>query len=220
LYKEIAWQQTPQLVANFQKSVLLARFVVMNLGIAITIFKNSHELNREETAPQLNFENAPALTYEKEASIRLEEAALWFRTIGERAHLSIVNYELQLAAEANAQSYHGIAERIQNTVQLFMDYFGGDLAYYLALQGATPYAICDTLAERLPEYALYREWAPEGTRPMSGTVLWEAAKHIGAPRGGCIFLVFTRFFCERFELALIYELLTGRNIPDARLENL
>jgi hypothetical protein len=110
--------------------------------------------------PQLNFKNAPALTYEQKVSIRL--AALWFRSIGERAHLSLVNYELHLAAEAKAQSYHGIAEQVQKTVQLFIDSFGGDLAYFLALQGTTPYAICNTLAERLPEYASYQgEWVLE-----------------------------------------------------------
>jgi hypothetical protein len=104
-------------------------------------------------------------------------------------------------------------ERLRKTVQLFMDYFEGNLAFYLALQGVTPYAICNTLVDRGREYGSYREWIPKGNEPFAGTLFWEATKHIGAPlgaRGNAFFLVFGRFFFERWEQALIRELLTGR----------
>jgi hypothetical protein len=204
-----------------EKSNILAHFVVHNLDVAIIIFEDRLVLNREKNAPQLSFEKTGGLTKAQEASIRLEEAVLWYRVISERAHLSLAIYELDLAAEAidhtqtkmTSPQKKAMTEWVRKTAELFMDYFEGDLAYFLALQGITPYAICNTLADRGREYASYREWSPQGSAPFVGTLLWEAAKHIGEPlgaRGNAFFLVFARFFFERWQQALIYELLTGR----------
>jgi hypothetical protein len=76
--------------------------------------------------------------------------------IAEHAHISLIHYELGLAEEAidhtgtkmTSPQIKALRERARETSQLFMDYFAGDLAFHLALQGVTPYAICSTLVEQ------------------------------------------------------------------------
>ena len=65
---------------------------------------------------------------------------------------------------------------------------------------------------RSQEYAQYREWTADMDR-MAGTLLWKAAKHVGAPLGLERHFMFTMTsgtqFLARVGRALVYELLTG-----------
>ena len=130
------------------------------------------------------------LSEEQETSVRLEEAALWYRVVDELA-----------------QRYLG-PER-----PLFMDYFIDSLVTRLALEGAPPKLII-TLRDRGEEYEKYRKWLPKDDEGLRGTLLWEAAKHIGKPFDGDqnpFFLTkHTVKFVDLLKQALIYELLTGR----------
>jgi hypothetical protein len=139
------------------------------------------------------------LTDDQDMQLQLEEAACWYRVIDQLAH-----------------QYIG-ADR-----PLFMDYLGDQLVRLLALQGAAPDAICATMDARLKEYAQYKELAAKEGQGTSGTVLWEAAKHVGsvfgdsdksqarASRHPVFLLTFAVMFMQRLQQALIYELLRGR----------
>lgn len=135
-------------------------------------------------------QRAPEATDEEQLIVRLEEAACWYRVIDELAYLFIR------------------AKR-----QLFIDLFGDFLVERLALQGTPPDLICQTMADRSEEYGQYRKWVTSDVNTMAGTLLWNAAKHIGEPLGmgrNCLFVtVFGNIFLTRVKEALVYELLTG-----------
>jgi hypothetical protein len=135
-------------------------------------------------------QHAPNLTDEAQLMVRVEEAACWYRVIDELAYLFI---------------------RAQRP--LFIDLFSDFLVESLALQGTPPDLICQTMADRSKEYGQYREWATSDANTMAGTLLWNAAKHIGEPLGmdrNCLFATFLgNVFLTRVKEALVYELLTG-----------
>jgi len=64
------------------------------------------------------------------------------------------------------------------------------------------------------EYVGYKKLVPEGEESPRGTLLWEAAKHLGKPIGegsNPIFLsLFAHEFVKLLVRAMVYELLTGR----------
>ncbi len=167
-----------------EKANLLAIHVVGSLDISATIYARINQ-------------NGPDLSDEQDISVRLEEAACWYRVIDEQAHRYICK------------------ERI-----LFMDYFQDNLAHFLALGGAPPDAINRTLADRTKEYARYHIWISGENEGPADTVLWETAKHIGELFDGGnnhVFqtvgfnIMFARDFLDRLKQACVYELLTGRN---------
>jgi hypothetical protein len=170
--------------------------------------RNTEELLREKSAILVSFvvnnlnvaattysrirENAPDLGDELEMSVRVEEATLWYRVIDELA-----------------QRYLG-PNRLT-----FMAYFEDWLAHRLALQGASPELILITMLDRTTEYGKYQKWIPSDDEGSGGTLLWEAAKHIGKPLDCAtnpLFLVlFVSNFVDRLlNEAMVYELLTGK----------
>lgn len=136
-------------------------------------------------------ENVRELTDEQETAVRLEEAALWNRIIFQLAH-----------------GYLG------SDFTLFMDFFEDSLANVLALQGAPPDSIFSAMKDRTIEYARYCKWIPSDDEGTGGTLLWEAAKHIGETLDcstNPFFLIkFGVIFIERLNRALVYEFLTGK----------
>lgn len=136
--------------------------------------------------------NGPDLSDEQEICIKLEEAACWNCVVSELA--------LRYIGEDR---------------QLFTAYLQDNFANFLARQGASPDAICSIMADRIEEYFKYQKWMAEGEEGRGGTLMWEAAKHVGEPIGGSeddFFLTaFGFYFVRRVYQALIYELLTGRN---------
>jgi hypothetical protein len=122
------------------KSSILVAFVVNNLEFATAIYPQTQE-------------NAPDLKDEQKTSVRLDEAALWYRVVDELA-----------------QRYLG-AERF-----LFMDYFIDWLVNRLALEGGPPELIINTLEDRGKECKKYQKWLPSDDESLRGTLLWEAAK--------------------------------------------
>jgi hypothetical protein len=135
-------------------------------------------------------EHVRELSDEQKTSVRLEEAALWNCVI------------LQLAAR-----YLG------SECRLFMDYFEDFLANRLALQGAPLASIPNAIRDRPLEYMKYRKWFLNDDEGTGGTLLWEAAKHIGMPLDSStnpFFLMdFGKNFSDRLKNALVYELLSG-----------
>jgi hypothetical protein len=93
-------------------------------------------------------------------SVRVEEASLWYRIIDELAQSYLVNDYL---------------------IFIFIAYFQGLLAYRLALQCASPELILNKMLKRTTEYGNYQKWLPGDDEGTDGTLLWEAAKHIGEP---------------------------------------
>ena len=69
------------------------------------------------------------------------------------------------------------------------------------------------MAARSREYAEYREWVPAENAGAKGTLLWEAAKHVGEPIGlntqPVFLLQFGTQLLEKLNKALIHELLVG-----------
>jgi hypothetical protein len=170
--------------------------------------RNSEELLREKSAILVSFvinnldvaattysrirANAPDLGGEAETLVRVEEATLWYRVIDELA-----------------QRYLG-PDRL-----LFMAYFQDWLAHRLALQGASLELILITMLDRTTEYGKYQKWIPNDDEGTGGTLLWEAAKHIGEPLDCAtnpLFLVlFVSNFVDRLlNEAMVYELMTGK----------
>ena len=132
-----------------------------------------------------------------EGLVRLEEAACWYRVIDELAYRSLRHDERSL----------------------FMDHFQDNLANLLALQGTSPDVISQTMADRTVNYGEYWKSIPDTDEGTAGTLLWEAAKHVGEPfgaraSGNPIFLVMlgVRFWWTRFKQALVYELLTDGTV--------
>lgn len=99
-----------------------------------------------------------------------------------------------------------------------MDYFVDELAYCLALQGASPDAIYGTMKDRIYEYGQYKKWIPEEGKGEAGTLLWEVGKHIfelmGGSRNPFLLYSFGTCFLEHLKRAFVYELLTGRKDLD------
>lgn len=137
-------------------------------------------------------QNTSELSEERNNSVKLEEAACWCRIIDELAH--------------------GVLGQKRS---LFMDYFGDNIAEILALEGMPPDLICQTLRERMAEYGQYRRWVPEGKEGTKGTLLWEAAKHVGNPlqlgQHPLFLMTFGLRVIQHLESMMVQDLLTGRN---------
>jgi hypothetical protein len=168
-----------------EKAMIFAAYVTNNLDAGTTEIRAHLDIY----APEISEEQ----TQNQEGLVRLEEAACWYRIIDELAYRLLPDEQRSL----------------------FMDHFEDHLANLLALQGASPDVLSQTLAKRTNEYGDYRKWIPEKDEGTKGTLLWEAAKHVGEPfgyraSGNPIFLMkFGVRFLERLERALVHELLTG-----------
>jgi hypothetical protein len=149
-----------------------------NLDTAIETYRKLHE-------------KEPELTDEEEITLKIEEAACWYRVIDELAW-----------------------RYIRDKRDLFADYFLDSLADLLALQGASPDFICGTIAKRSEEYAGYKEWVSSTDQGMRDTLLWEAAKYvsraIGIDHDPIFWVTFGACLLDRVKRGLIYELLTGK----------
>jgi hypothetical protein len=123
--------------------------------------------------------------------VRVEEAALWYRALDELAFRFVRGHR-----------------------DVFMDFLQDYLALNLALMGSSPDLINKTMAARTREYAEYRRWVPAENESPAGTLLWEAAKHVGEPVGlrtqRRFLAAFGSRFSNKLDDALIYELLVGR----------
>jgi hypothetical protein len=131
------------------------------------------------------------LTRDIEVIVKIEEAACWYRIVDEFAYRRIREYR-----------------------SLFVDLFLDTLVRQLALGGAQPNLICRILAERSEEYIKYRELF------LDERFLWNVAKHVAVPVGYERHFLFTKIFgiclIERVERALIFELLTGQHLSNAK----
>ena len=92
--------------------------------------------------------------------VRVEETAIWYRVLDEL-----------------------VFRFLPEGRDMLMDFLEDDLATNLALVGSPPDLIGETMVARLKEYAQYREVVPTEDAPAAGTLLWEAAKHVGEPMG-------------------------------------
>ena len=128
---------------------------------------------------------------EQDCVVRVEEAAVWYRVLDELAF-----------------------RFLRGQREIFMDFLQDDLAHYLALIGSSPELINETMAARSREYAEYRQWVPAENAGAKGTLLWEAAKHVGEPIGlntHAVFLLqFGTRLLEKLNGALVGDLLVGR----------
>jgi hypothetical protein len=127
---------------------------------------------------------------EQDCIIRVEEAAVWYRVLDELAF-----------------------RFIRGQRDIFMDFLQDDMALNLALLGSSPDLIDETMAARSREYAEYRQWVPAENAGAKGTLLWEAAKHVGEPIGLNMHPVFLLQFgtrvLEKLNGALVGDLLVG-----------
>jgi hypothetical protein len=130
---------------------------------------------------------------DEDCIVRIEEAAVWYRVLDELAF-----------------------RFIRGQRDIFMDFLQDDLALNLALLGSSPDMIDGTMAARSREYAEYRQWVPAENAGAKGTLLWEAAKHVGEPIGMNAHPVFLLQFgtrlLEKLENALIGDLLVGKEV--------
>lgn len=130
-------------------------------------------------------------TDQQDRMLEIEEAAIWYRVLDELAFRFIPEQR-----------------------PLFVDYLQDDLAFHLAILGGQPDAINEVMFLRSQEYAGYREWVPAENQGFGGTLLWEAAKHVGESIGlqmHPVFLTqFTMQFLEKLDLGAIQELLVGK----------
>jgi len=128
---------------------------------------------------------------EQDCIVRVEEAAIWYRVLDELAFCFV-----------------------RGQRDIFMDFLQDDLALNLALLGSSPDLIDQTMAARSREYAEYRQWVPAENAGAKGTLLWEAAKHVGEPIGlnahPVFLLQFGTRLLERLNDALVGDLLVGR----------
>jgi len=201
-----------------EKTFLLATYVTNNFNATELAKQWREELakqRREELAGELREELARELgeklvkelakklakelgeekiTDEQVCMTQIEEVALWYRVLDELAF-----------------------RFIRGQRELFADYLQDDLAFHLALLGSPPNLIQETMEARSREYAGYHEWSrefkPEEGKGFGGTLLWEAAKHVGEPIGlhtNLAFLMtFMTCFYEKLNLASVKELLVG-----------
>lgn len=127
---------------------------------------------------------------EQDHVVRVEEAAVWYRVLDELAF-----------------------RFIRGQREIFMDFLQDDLALNLALLGSSPDLIGETMATRSREYAEYRQWVPSENAGAKGTLLWEAAKHVGEPIGlnthAFFLLQFGTRLLKKLNAAMIQELLVG-----------
>jgi len=130
---------------------------------------------------------------EQDCIIRVEEAAVWYRVLDEL-----------------------VFRFIRGQRDIFMDFLQDDLALNLALLGSSPDLIDETMAARSREYAEYRQWVPAENADAKGTLLWEAAEHIGEPIGlnkhPVFLLQFRVRFLEKLTGAMVHDLLVGKEI--------
>ena len=130
---------------------------------------------------------------DQDCVVRVEEAALWYRVLDELAF-----------------------RFLRGQRDIFMDFLQDNFAHYLAILGSSPELINDTMAARSREYAEYRQWVPAENEGAKGTLLWEAAKHVGEPIGlnthPVFLLQFGTRFLEKLNGALIHELLVGKEV--------
>ncbi|MGH6680199.1 MAG: hypothetical protein ACREDL_15020 [Bradyrhizobium sp.] len=128
---------------------------------------------------------------DEDCVVRVEEAAVWYRVLDELAF-----------------------RFIRGQRDIFMDFLQDDLALNLALLGSSPDMIDGTMAARSREYAEYRQWVPAENAGAKGTLLLEAAKHVGEPIGlnahPVFLLQFGTRLLEKLENALIGDLLVGQ----------
>jgi hypothetical protein len=128
---------------------------------------------------------------EQVASCKVEEAAIWYRVLDELAF-----------------------RFLRGQRDIFMDFLQDYLALNLALLGSPPDLINQTMAARSREYGEYRQWVAAENAGEKGTLLWEAAKHVGEPIGLKMHPVFLLQFgtrlLEKLNRALIHELLVGK----------
>ncbi|HUB63128.1 MAG TPA: hypothetical protein VL996_01540, partial [Methylocella sp.] len=111
-----------------EKADKLAKYIICNLGVATNLCSSFVEVSPDE------FKDCHKIDDKLEELVRLEESALWLRTIDELAYMSI----------------HGQRE-------LFMDYLDDAFGYYLALRGTPPDAACRIIGERLTQYSSYQK---------------------------------------------------------------
>src|SRR5262249_123918 len=128
---------------------------------------------------------------EKVCIVHVEEAAVWYRVLDEL-----------------------VFRFLREQRDIFMDFLQDYLATHLALMGSPPDLINETMAARSREYGDYREWVPAENAGEKGTLLWEAAKHVGEPIGlntNPVFLLqFGTRLLEKLNRASLYELLVGK----------
>ena len=128
---------------------------------------------------------------EQSCMVRVEEAAVWYRVLDELAF-----------------------RFIRGQRDIFIDFLLDDLALNLALMGSAPDLIDETMAARSREYAEYRQWVPAENAGAKGTLLWEAAKHVGELIGlnthPVFLLQFGTRLLEKLENALVGDLLVGK----------
>jgi len=162
-----------------EKATALAAYLVHNLGVGVEVAKDVLKDSR-------------TINEDRELSVKLEEACLWYRLMDELAYIYIPDHRSR-----------------------FMDFFEENLAHLLALLGVEPNTICATLSARSEEYGPYREWVSGDPDKMAGTLFWNAAKRVGAPIGFERHFLFTQMFgtlfLGRVERALVRELLTGNS---------
>jgi hypothetical protein len=134
--------------------------------------------------------SVPRLTQTQYISGRLEEAALWLCVVS-KASFTV----------------------LKGNQRFFMECFAESLSNFLALEGATPQAICEIMSLRSVEYARYKDWVPLQGQDPNGTLLWEAAKNTGsviAAKQNPLFLrSWGMVFLQRYENAKISELLSS-----------
>jgi hypothetical protein len=160
---------------------------------------NSEAVLREKSALLATYvvsnldaaEMAEGEASEKVCIVQIEEAAVWYRVLDEL-----------------------VFQFLREQRDIFMDFLQDDLASCLALMGSPPDLINETMAGRSREYANYREWVPAENAGAKGTLLWEAAKHVGEPIGLNINPVFLLQFgtrlLEKLNRASVHELLVGK----------
>ncbi len=157
------------------KATILTTYITYNLNISSEVYEGIGV-------------SQPKLSYKQEVRVRLEEAACWFRVVGEIAAHTLGD------------------ERFP-----FMGYVSERLAHLLALEGAPPHLICKLMAARSAEYCKYKDWIPKEGQNGDGTLLWEAAKNVGRVTGisqhPSFLLCFSLCFMQRYKKAMILELL-------------
>jgi hypothetical protein len=95
---------------------------------------------------------------EQNCKVQVEEAAVWYRLLDELAF-----------------------RFLRGQRELFMAFLTDQLFFDLAVRGSPPDLIDQTMTARTREYANYRQWLPSEGSDLKGTLLWEAAKHVGEP---------------------------------------
>jgi hypothetical protein len=125
---------------------------------------------------------------EQNYMMQIEQAAVWYRLLDELTF-----------------------RFLRGQRELFSDILADHLALNLALMGSPPDLINETMVARSREYADYREWLADDKKSPTGTLLWEAAKHVGKPIGlnknAFFIMFFTHAILRKISRASVHELL-------------